>query len=750
MHPKNLTLSLLQRERYGRHASHGKLLEFLEHKTANHNSVHLTYHLHQPARSTFVITFSPDRTKIATSHGNHTVIVSDCYSCKVIHTLHGHLRTPWCASFHPRINSILASGCLGGQVRLWDLNNITDDNVIFSLQSVIASISFHPVDDILAIGTTNKIILFDWNQRRQLRIIQTKHHSESVRLVRFLQYGSKLLTGIANASTQYCKPTSLNVSTRGNSSGQAVVQTVTCMRMQKRPSTNQNVDSATTTKRSRNKKSPNVQTEGTTSASSSRVHLQDQLAPCDHSQEAGSSTNANINTLNEEDRASNTASALNVDSATAVANMSVDQQSNTNDFQHNTDDRSFTQVEREEVSLNRLRLHRPLSSRSLTPLSSQMNAVATLRPTSSSTLSLLSDETESNEDLNSSISFATTASDEDVESRSINVSRQVRSEIWNFTLGEAMPSDQVMVSESLNEIDVSVEGAASTIPVHGFVTFPSSDAGGHSASISNLSRMRAQTAVATATARSSHHVHTAVVIASQEDEHSEAALQTAVNRAIAGAFAGSGEGAVANNIIDTTHRLQLWDSNCSQYPDIKDENKNVVVPFCKIHNDSSVDVSQDGSLVAVFVPSEHGFPMDAQLQVISLRPESYLQCIYSRKYGPNAVSVSLSPLSRFVLVGLASRKLHWHLTAHQLVGQILQLPKDDEFVHSDTTKALSNILHKCSQTQRSNVSVNTVRFHPSPGMGIIYGTNRGHIQHCHIGPDMNLNEKKKIIKKKLK
>lgn len=122
----------------------------------------------------------------------------------------------------------------------------------------------------------------------------------------------------------------------------------------------------------------------------------------------------------------------------------------------------------------------------------------------------------------------------------------------------------------MNEIDVSVEGAASTIPVHGFVTFPSSDAGGHSASISNLSRMRAQTAVATATARSSHHVHTAVVIASQEDEHSEAALQTAVNRAIAGAFAGSGEGAVANNIIDTTHRLQLWDSNCSQYPDIKD------------------------------------------------------------------------------------------------------------------------------------------------------------------------------------
>jgi len=63
------------------------------------------------------------------------------------------------------------------------------------------------------------------------------------------------------------------------------------------------------------------------------------------------------------------------------------------------------------------------------------------------------------------------------------------------------------------------------------------------------------------------------------------------------------------------------------------EDKNVIVSFCKIHNDSSVDVSQDGSLVGVFVPSEYGFPVDAQLKVISLRKESFGECIYSRKYG---------------------------------------------------------------------------------------------------------------------
>ena len=86
--------------------------------------------------------------------------------------------------------------------------------------------------------------------------------------------------------------------------------------------------------------------------------------------------------------------------------------------------------------------------------------------------------------------------------------------------------------------------------------------------IANLTDERNPTAVATATARSSYHVHTAVVIASQDDEDSERALQTAVNRAIAGAFAGSGESGVANNIVDTTHRIQIWDSSDLNFPDI--------------------------------------------------------------------------------------------------------------------------------------------------------------------------------------
>jgi len=77
------------------------------------------------------------------------------------------------------------------------------------------------------------------------------------------------------------------------------------------------------------------------------------------------------------------------------------------------------------------------------------------------------------------------------------------------------------------------------------------------------------TAVATATARTFRHVHTAVVVADGTNGGPQFALRSAINRAIAGAFAGCGEGAVASNIINTTHRLQWWDFSQVKLPDLK-------------------------------------------------------------------------------------------------------------------------------------------------------------------------------------
>lgn len=59
---------------------------------------------------------------MASTHGDHTVRVSDVATGKCLHILRGHPRTPWCIAFHPTSNQILASGCLGGEVRIWDLH----------------------------------------------------------------------------------------------------------------------------------------------------------------------------------------------------------------------------------------------------------------------------------------------------------------------------------------------------------------------------------------------------------------------------------------------------------------------------------------------------------------------------------------------------------------------------------------------------------------------------------------------------
>ena len=58
---------------------------------------------------------------MASSHGDHTVRIVDCKTGDCVDTLRGHPRTPWCLTFHPSSNQLLASGCLGGQVRVWNL-----------------------------------------------------------------------------------------------------------------------------------------------------------------------------------------------------------------------------------------------------------------------------------------------------------------------------------------------------------------------------------------------------------------------------------------------------------------------------------------------------------------------------------------------------------------------------------------------------------------------------------------------------
>ena len=62
------------------------------------------------------------RSKVASTHGDHTVKVFDIRTGRLLNSLEGHKRTAWCASFHPYLDNIIASGCLSGQIRVWDLH----------------------------------------------------------------------------------------------------------------------------------------------------------------------------------------------------------------------------------------------------------------------------------------------------------------------------------------------------------------------------------------------------------------------------------------------------------------------------------------------------------------------------------------------------------------------------------------------------------------------------------------------------
>ncbi|GBP66568.1 Activating molecule in BECN1-regulated autophagy protein 1 [Eumeta japonica] len=146
-------------------------------------------------RSTFLMVFSPDGTKVASTHGNHNVYVSELASGKHVQILKGHPRTPWCIAFHPSHTQLIGSGCLGGQVRVWALSGGSEVWTV-GRETVIASIAFHPRDQLLVIATSNELYFWDWSQPAPFTKVSTNNINEKVRYVAFDSLGYKLITGM--------------------------------------------------------------------------------------------------------------------------------------------------------------------------------------------------------------------------------------------------------------------------------------------------------------------------------------------------------------------------------------------------------------------------------------------------------------------------------------------------------------------------------------------------------------------------
>ncbi|KAM4618905.1 activating molecule in BECN1-regulated autophagy protein 1B-like isoform 2-T3 [Polymixia lowei] len=207
------------------------------------------------------------------------------------------------------------------------------------------------------------------------------------------------------------------------------------------------------------------------------------------------------------------------------------------------------------------------------------------------------------------------------------------------------------------------------------------------------------------------------------------ATHSSVNRVLAGASIGDGQSAVASNIANTTYRLQWWDFTKFDLPEISNASVNVLVPNCKIYNDASCDISADGQLLAVFIPSsQRGFPDEGILAVYSLAPHNLGEMLYTKRFGPNAISVSLSPMGCYVMVGLASRRILLHPSTDHMVAQVfrLQQPHGGE----TSVRMVFNVVYPMAPDQRRHVSINSARWLPDPGMGLAYGTNKGDLVIC--------------------
>lgn len=143
------------------------------------------------AISTISIAFSSDGRTLASTHGDHTVKISCCNTGALVRSLEGHPRTPWTVKYHPTKSNIVASGCLGHQVRIWDwnypINGTTNENEkdvgdeynyherkgvclkMIRLRNSIISLSFHPRGSILAIACGHTLHLWVYDNEAQTK-----------------------------------------------------------------------------------------------------------------------------------------------------------------------------------------------------------------------------------------------------------------------------------------------------------------------------------------------------------------------------------------------------------------------------------------------------------------------------------------------------------------------------------------------------------------------------------------------------
>ncbi|XP_052550740.1 activating molecule in BECN1-regulated autophagy protein 1 isoform X4 [Tympanuchus pallidicinctus] len=600
-------------------------------------------------RSTFLLAFSPDRTLMASTHVNHNIYITEVKTGKCVHSLVGHRRTPWCVTFHPTIPGLIASGCLDGEVRIWDLHGgseswFTDSN------NAIASLAFHPTAQLLLIATANEIHFWDWSRREPFAVVKTASEMERVRLVRFDPLGHYLLTAIVNPSNQQ--------------SDEEVEISVDSTEM---PHYRQRAILPSQPVR----RTPLLHNFLHMLSSRSSGIQEERTVGVVFNQETG----------HWERVYSQSASSRPGNVSQEALNQEMPEESSEEDS-----------------------LRRRLLESSLISLSRYDGAGSREHPIYPDPARL------------SPAAYYAQRMIQYLSRRDSIRQRSMRYQQNRLRSSSSSSSTSENPSPSVEGNDLEFEDFEDN-----------GDRSRHRAP--RNARMSAPSLGRFVPRRFLLPEYLPYAGIFHERGQPGLATHSSVNRVLAGAVIGDGQSAVASNIANTTYRLQWWDFTKFDLPEISNASVNVLVQNCKIYNDASCDISADGQLLAAFIPSsQRGFPDEGILAVYSLAPHNLGEMLYTKRFGPNAISVSLSPMGRYVMVGLASRRILLHPSTEHMVAQVFRLQQP----HGGETsmRRVFNVLYPMPADQRRHVSINSARWLPEPGLGLAYGTNKGDLVIC--------------------
>jgi len=155
-----------------------------------------------PIKSSISLSFSPCSRYLLSSHGDHSLKLTCCHTWTCLRSLVGHPRTPWTVKFHPSNPNIAASGCLGSQVRVWDIQTGKTESLVNVSGSVI-SVSLHSRLPLVIIGANSTLTIHDYEQQRTRSFDFTNSAGRRhLRATNFACDGDHIIVGLSNPVEQ--------------------------------------------------------------------------------------------------------------------------------------------------------------------------------------------------------------------------------------------------------------------------------------------------------------------------------------------------------------------------------------------------------------------------------------------------------------------------------------------------------------------------------------------------------------------